>query len=334
MTTPKAPLVHLVRIAFTLAVILGPGGALAFDLSPDATRVVSDPAYLPAQGRFFGSTLYTYGKTTSDLDNYLGLPQSSNQTTVRTATQLFEYGASDDLTFRLSGFYQSIGSTGNYASGATTFTRSGGMSDPTLGLTWRFLDQARHAVSVDFVGSYTPDLIYARSATSSSEGTVARGGATGVLGAAVSRKTKSFTVYGEATATSLGTRAIQNPSNNVVTNYDTSWQYTLFLTTQSRLTGRWSLNLGLAETVNDRIAASFVNTVGKLVEFTNTPGRDTRLNAALNFQVVPNRLVASVTYTHDTYCQGSNNFPVQFKSDTTTPDKKSSSIGVDLRYVL
>jgi len=332
--TPTASVLRIVRIVALLAAALGPLKAMALDFRPDASRVVSDPAYLPTQGQFFGSTLYTYSRATSDQDNYVGLPLSSNQTTVRTATQLFEYGAADDLTFRLNGFYQSIGSTNNYASGATTFTRSEGMSDPTLGLTWRAIDQARHPLSLDLLGSYTPDLIYARSATSAVEGTVARGGATAALGAALSRKTKAFTLYGEVLATNLGSRATQNPTNNVITDYSASWQYSLLLNTQTRFAAYGSLNLGLTETLSDRVAASFINTADKLVEFTNAPARDTKLNAALNFQAVPNRLVASLIYTHDFYGPGSNNYPVQYKSDTTTPDKKSSSLGVELRYVL
>jgi hypothetical protein len=82
----------LTRIAFGLALVLLPIGAQALDLTPDASRVVSDPAYLPLGGQLFGSTEYSNGNTSSNTDNYLAAPKSSNNTLSNTVNQAFEYG--------------------------------------------------------------------------------------------------------------------------------------------------------------------------------------------------------------------------------------------------
>ncbi len=321
------------RYAFAFVLAVLPLQASALDLTPDASRIISDPAYLPLQGQIYGSSQYSYSRTTSNTNNYLGAPKSSNTTTTNGLNQVIAYGVTDDFTLRMSDSYDWRTSDSNPTSGAGTQSSSNGFSDPAFGATWRVIDQKTYPISWDLIGSYAPDLINAKSASPTQDGTIARGGATATAGTALSYETKDFTVYGEGSATYLGSRDTLNQTSGITTNYDSSWQYALALNTQTRLTDLVSVNAGVTETFNNSADASFISG-GSLTSFTSEPGDVTELNAALNFQVIPDRLVASVVYAHYFYDNSSNNYAALPHSDTTVRDESEDSVTANLRYIL
>ncbi len=316
--------------AFISGLILLPFQVNALDLTPDASRVISDPAYLPLQGQIYGTTAYTYGEITSDADNNLGVKTGSPKTRNSLTTQSFAYGVTDDFTIRVTDSYEFSKTDTNPTSGANVLKESDGFTDPTVGATWRALDQKQYPVSFDIIGSYTPDVFNAKSATADNNGTVARGGQEATGGVAISYKTKDFTIYGEGTATYLGSRDSLNESNDVTTNTNSSWQYAANLQTQTRLTDWFSVNLGVTETYSNNYDAT---NSGTLVTFTHESGDITSLNGALNFQLIPDRLVAGLTYAHDFYGNSSNNYALS-TSDTSTRNQNQDIYGVRLQYVL
>lgn len=306
---------------------------LAFDLTPDASRVLSDPAYLSLGAQLFCATEYSYGNTNLNTNNYKGALLSSNNTISSTINQLIEYGITSDFAFRVSGFFQLLAGTNTPASGGSTLTTSDGWGDPTFELNWRVLDQKEHSFNWDLIGSCAPSLISAESATPDENGTVARGGSTEALGTALSLKTKSFTVYGEFNTFYLGDRNVLNQSTNITTTYDSSWQYDLYFTTQTRFTDTLSLNAGVSQTFNQTAAAFFTNANGKLISFSSLPEDITTVIAALNFEVTPNRFVASLVYTHQFFGNGGNSFAAFPKTDTTITDHETDLYSADVRYV-
>jgi hypothetical protein len=320
-------------IMLGLALALLPMGADALDFSPNPSRVVSDPAYLPLQGQVYGSTEYSFGQITSNTLDNLGAPEFATSTVSNTVIQVLEVGMTDDLTFRVSDTYGWIDSTNNAPSGASTVTHSDGFSDPIFGAIWRVMDEKDRPFNLDLMDSFAPNLFDAKSASDDLDGTIARGGATATLGTALSYETTAFTVYLQGTATYLGTRTILNQNTNITTNYDSSWQSLLSLSTQTRFADRWSLNAGLSRTFNGSVNASFNNNKGVLVGFTNEPGDLSTLTGALNYQVTPGQFVASLIYSHNFYDNGGTtnfNFP---NSDTTTTDKNQDVFSAELRYV-
>ena len=333
MKETSIPATSFFRSALLVAIALLPMGAMAFDLSSDSSRVVSDPSYLPLGAQLFGSTEYSYNQTTSNTENYQGAQLFSNKTTTTTIIQVLEYGVTDDFSLRVSGYYQLQGATNNYSSGANTVTTSYGVGDPTFAAIWRVLDQKTQPLNCDLIGAYTADLINAESASSGQFGTVARGGAMAVLGMALSHKTKGFTVYVEGSATYLDSRDVLNQTNGFTTNFDSSWQYAVYFTTQTRFTDQFSLNAGVSQTFTDSQNASFTNANGKLIDYTNQAGDPTVLTVALNYQVTLGGFVASLIYTHDFYANGGNDFSKFPKSDTTTSDKSANLFGAEVRYV-
>jgi len=306
--------------------------ARAWDLSPDATRILSDPSFLPSGGQLFGSTLFNYNQLSSNTANYLGSPQSSNTTDTTTLNQLFEFGVTDDLCLRVSDIYQVQGATNTNASGASTVTTSTGFGDPNFTAVWRFLDEKTQPFNWDLIGTYTPNLFSAETGTQDQFGTLARGGATAAVGSALSYETRGLTVYGLFLATYLDGRDILNQATNVTVSYEPSWQYAFEIMTQTRFADDWSLNAGVSQTYADDASASFVTTAGKTVSFTTQPGQLTMLSASLNYQVTPGGFAASFLYSHDFYGDGGNDYPTLPKNDTTTSGKQADIFGAMARY--
>lgn len=324
---------NLIRIAWVGAMAFLPPGAQALDLTPDASRVLSDPSYLPPGGRLFGSTQFNFSQLSSGTANYLGAPLSSNTTMTTTINQLFEFGATDEFSLRADGIYQVQGVTNNSASGTGTVTTSTGFTNPTFAAIWRFLDEKNRPFNWDLVGAYAPSLISAQNASTDEFGSVARGGAVASLGTALSYKTRDFTAYGLFLTTYFDSRDILNQATGIATSYQASWQYSFEAMTQTRFGGGLSLNAGVSQTYADNANASFTNAAGKLIQFTNHPSNLTLLAASLNYQVTEGGFVASFLYNYILYGNAGNDFAAFPKNDTTTSNKQSAIFGAMARYV-
>jgi hypothetical protein len=310
-----------------------PLGAGAFDFTPDASRVVSDPAYLPLGGQLYGSSEYTYGNTGSTTDNSVGAFKSSISTLSNTVNQALEYGVTRDFALRVSDSYEWPSTTTSYADGAVTVTHSDGFIDPTFEAIWRALDQQDHPVNWDLLATYAPNLINAQSADPVENGTVARGGDTETLGTAISQEMRDFTFYLEGTVTYLDDRSVFNQGNGLTTHYDPSWQCFINISTQTRFSPQWSLNLSGSETFNENADASYVNTGGDLISSISQSGDVLEFTGALNFQAIPNRCVLSFIYNHYAYTGVSNTNETQPGSSTMTDEKDEDLFNGELRYV-
>ena len=55
--------------------------AQALDATPDTTRIVSDPLYLPAQGQFYGATSWNWSSANQDTFDASGAHTGSSQIT-------------------------------------------------------------------------------------------------------------------------------------------------------------------------------------------------------------------------------------------------------------
>jgi hypothetical protein len=317
-----------------LILALSPVQALAWDLTPDPSRVISDPAYLPPGGRLYGITEFSYGQTYSDTNNYQGAFHSSNNTSSTTVTETLEFGVADDLTLKAYGSPEMQESTTNYANGASTVTYSEGFDNPTFGVVWRALDQKADPLNWDLIGTYSPNLAKDKDAAAEGlEGNMARGGDTASLGTALSYKTKGFTLYVSGTAVYLDNRDVLNQTDGIITTYQSSWQYGALLSTQTRFDDFFSFNASVSQTFGEPADASNVNTGGKLIAFTNQPGDDTTLSAAVNFHVKPGWAVASLIYTHFFYGDSGYTYAAQADSNTTTINKGEDALGVEMRYL-
>lgn len=299
------------------------------DLTPWADRVLSDPNFLPAAGQLYGTSSYTHGWTDGTTANAAGLDVSNFHINTNTLEQYLAYGITDDVSVNASiayapANYREI----DYPNATSASFDSSGFADPTFGATWRVFDQGAYPVNLDLLGSYTPDLIDAHTATSDQEGTIARGGQSGTIGGALGYETRGFGVRGAFTADFFGNSdTLDVSSGNVVRTQDHT-NYDLSLETQTRLTDLFSVNAGI-----DRIFASNVGAVNLAngMPHTSVPGDSTGLRLALNYQFVPDLFVISATFAHDFYDNERTLYP-NAAADTMTHNRSGDSVGLKLTY--
>src|ERR1700722_7815150 len=183
-------------LALCLMVVPGLGAA------GTSLRVLSDPSFLPWQGQIMGTSSYVYADTDEDIENY----PSHNTRDSRSIwsdqwAQTFAFGILDDLTVRIGDtlIFQETDTTPVGAAEETTFSQ--GPVDPSVGATWRVLDQdeedqADVHFNWDWIASYSPNAFEDRAASTTVDGTNGRGGQSVSVGTAVSWVIPDFTFSG------------------------------------------------------------------------------------------------------------------------------------------
>lgn len=303
--------------------------AQSLDLTPYPSRILSDPNFLPLAGQVYGTTAYTHGWVSGSSVNDLDLQTSSFHIDTNTLDQFLAFGLTDDVTINGSVEYSPVNYREiDYATGRSATLDSSGFSDPTFGATWRVLDQGVEPANIDLFGSYTPDVIGAHTATSSEDGTIAKGGQTGAVGAALGFETRSFGVRGAFSADFAGNSDSISVANGDTLQTEAHTDYNLSLATQTRLSELFSVNAGI-----DHTFAS--NTTGlnlsNAIQHYSQPGDETALRLALNYDLVPSAFVVSASYAHDFYDNG-RTFYADPALDSGTRNKGADILGVKLYY--
>ena len=302
--------------------------AQAIDLTPYSGRILSDPEYLPLSGQLYGTTAYAHGWVDGNSLNGAG-GQSTFHVNTNTLDQFLAYGITDDFSVHASIQYapQNYREIDN-ASGYKAYFDTSGFSDPTFGATWRVLDQNAFPANLDLFGSYTPDWVSAHTATGVEDGTVARGGNSGIVGAAVGFVTSGFSIRGAFDANFLGQSSVLNLANGDVLQTASHTDFALSLQTQTRLSDLFSVNAGLSHTFAANANATNLTTgTARYSE----PGDVTALQLALNYDLVPQAFVISGTYEHDLFGNGAT-FYTNPLLDTETRDRNGNILGVKLSY--
>jgi hypothetical protein len=307
-------------------------GAQSFDFTPYNARILSDPAFLPLAGQFEGATSYNYTNTHgTSFDDVTGAKLFDLHRWSDTFTQSLAYGITDDLSVNAQVQYDPfLEAKHEFAGGGETVQKESGFTDPSFGVTWRALDQAVQPVNLDLFASYSPDWLDARAATNAEDGTLGRGGREASVGAALSRVTRDFTLYGSFAANFLGRSGVDNPLTGAQVQTGSHTNYTLALESQTRFTDALSLNAGVAHTWQADLSVFNTDTG---IGHSTVPGNLTNLHVALNYHLVPNTLVASLTYGHDFLQDSRNIFPAGSGLDgTTLRDRNVNIYGAKLSY--
>ncbi|WP_174300929.1 hypothetical protein [Caulobacter sp. S45] len=208
--------------------------------------------------------------------------------------QRFSYGVIRNLAVSAEVNAGSESVRDELAGGSTRASRRDGFAEPIFSSMYRALRQGAFPVTLDISGAYAPDLISARAASATAEGSLARGGDLIELTAAVARVSASETVQAHVRADHYGNADRENASGF---NIDTAsyWSPSIGLATQTRFTPRLALNLNgdyvFRETTSLYNAQSGLNAVNGL-------GSSGQVSAELVYRVIPFRLDASVEYGH------------------------------------
>jgi hypothetical protein len=313
------------------AALLFPLQASALDFTPDATRILTDPNYLPLTGQIYGFTGYSHTWTDQDTFNYLGAQTASVHINADAIDQYLAYGITDDFTLQADMRYEPDATRKVDLVGGTAQTYdSSGFSDPTFGATYRVLDQAANPVNLDLFATYTPDLIDAKVATADESGSLSSGGQAGSVGAAIGQEMRDFSIRGSMSAVFNGSRKAIDLADNSAVRTDAVTNYVASLQTQTRLTDRFSVNAGFTYTFDNN--QNVTNTANGITHV-SAPGDIASLGLALNYHLVPNTAVIGLTYGYDSYSDGKNTFAVPTQ-DTQIKNKSDNVVGVRLSYVL
>jgi len=319
-------------ISIAAASLLAAGAqAQALDSTPDTTRIISDPLYLPLSGQIYGSTAYRWSSDKQDTFDATGAQTSSVQNTGNTLDQQFQYGVTDDLALRLDWGYDWRNISRHLPAGDTLVRSSSGWTDPAFGVTWRALDQGVNPFSLDLRADYAPDAFPAKSASTVDEGTIARGGDSVDLGLTLGHQTRDFTIAALFDATWLDARKVENQENDGFSTADSQWNYRLGVDSQLRLSDVMSVNAGAGHTFANNSTVFNSNTG---LTHVSTGGDFTDLDVALNYHFVPNTVVGSIGYQHNFYDDARNLFPASPADNSAVRNKDEDIVGVTMRYTL
>jgi hypothetical protein len=320
---------RLTRLFIAAALGALPAHAFALDFTPDASRILSDPLYLPLQGQFTGVTDYDFSVSTGHIDDALGAKLSSFDIRTNRILQSFAYGVTDDFTLGISDSYDPLRERLVTTASGTTQRDSSGLEDPTVSAIWRMLDQGTNPVSLDLLASYSPDLVDAQTASLTSDGSVARGGQQLSFGAGLGHETKDFTIRAGLDANWFGRRKVEDDAGATVSSLGSFWNYSADLSTQTRLTDRISFDAG-ASYVFARDASLANHLSG--IDFESRPGDATGLHMGINYHVVPNQFVVGLTYGYNTYDTGKDTSAATPSADIFARDRKENVVGAKLDY--
>jgi hypothetical protein len=321
---------QILTIAAASLLLITPS-AFAQELGTDPLRILSDPAFLPIAGQWYGNTDYAYDTSSFNVFDSTDTQIASVRVHANRIHQLFEYGITDDLSVHIGDTYDpSVDRRRELPGGVTRDISSSGFTDPNIGLIYRALDQSRENVNLDFTADYLPDMFSAKQGSPDNDGSVASGGQAVHLSAAVSRVMPSFTILGRFSANWNGRRNIEDAGGSKLRTGESFWDYTLGLETQTRFTDRLALNANLSYDFNQD--QRFTDTGTGLVH-TSQPGNVTDLGLALNYHLVPNRIVGGLTYDHLWHQDGKDVYAADPTLDTFRRNQDENVYGVRLAYL-
>jgi hypothetical protein len=313
------------------AFMLAPASAFALDFTPDNGRYLSDPLYLPMQGQLDGTTSYSYSASTGHIDDALGAHVQSFDVRTDRILQSLEYGVTDDLSLNISDAYDPVHERVVQPAGGGQFSRNdSGLEDPTIGVTWRALDQRASPVSLDLLASYAPNVIDSNASSATSDGSVARGGSQWSFGAALGHESRDFAIRAGINANWYGQRKVENDSGVNVSTQGSYWNTSADLGTQTRLSDQFSLDAGVGYVfAHDTSLDNHVTAV----DFVTRPGNGADARLGLNYNIVPNKFVVGLTYGYNANETSHETSAATPADDTATRDRKENVVGAKLDYV-
>ena len=249
---------------------------------PISTRILSDPLFLPLKGQVYGKTDYVfYDWRYGGSDAASGVRNYNEKDFLQTLTQEVKYGITDDFIVQVTEVY----TWEHYNYKLDGFSSAGSfkdMSNPEFGATYRILDQSVYPVDVDLSVSYTPNFDINGGYVASGLNMVSFTGSIGrEMKALTVRLTGSAQYYGVEKDISLNQR--DGPY----------WLNTLGIETQTRLTDRFSVNCGFNYYFPDGEKNHLMDVVQE-----QAWGSMMYIDMAFNYQIIPHKLVASITYSY------------------------------------
>ncbi len=325
-------LLTLCAASFSAIMAASAAQAGMLDFTPDPSRVLSDPTYLPMKGKFSAETGYSYSHNqNTSYTVSTGAEKGDSTSKSHVVDQSIAYGLLDTLTLRADMSYTPEAKTGtNNVTGTRVVRSREGFSNPNFGITYRAFEQASSSpVTLDLSADYAPDAIDAERARNGLDtGSVALGGDVATLGTQLSYKTRSFTIAGLAGVSYYGDAELEVNNTTTVIDTDSYWGFYVGAKTQTRLTDRFSLDLNARY---DAATDTDITNVKTGITSNRDQGDSVDFGIGLNYDVIPGRLVANLSYNYTLIDDTTNTFAVS-ASDTRAESDFSQTFGARLKY--
>lgn len=292
-------------------------------------RILSDPAYLPLAGQIYGQTGYAFDSFNADTGRADGTGHEHQWSDI--FSQYLAYGLTNRLSFNARLDYAVRHEHDTSPTGTVTGQGREGFENPNFGATWRVIDQAgHHPLDLDLNGYWAPAAFPARTPLDGSDGTVAAGAARAGFGVAVSHVTRPFTLQAAIAANYVGTGHVLDraTASDIVTQ--SYWSPYVRLATQTRIAPRLSVNVEGDYDFNGNSPDVLDVGSGLLRQVKQSPFGD--LKVAVNYHLIPNRLVGSIGYTHNFLGHADIVFPAEPALNAVLT-RSSDTVGVSLGYV-
>jgi hypothetical protein len=290
--------------------------------------------FITNEGQIVSYSAFTGEGSGSDHFNDLGVQTSKSRTTTYSWGQTLGYGLTNDIEIIFKDSYSTASSHYTPFGGVGSSTDSSGFADPSFSLLWRALNQGPgYPVSLDLTVAYAPDLLDARSASSTYDGTIARGGSTFTGTAALSHASGGNIYYASFAATDSFERSIMNqplsgPYYQKASDY---WQYVFNVAYQHYFDERFSASIGFQFYSSD--AYQVANDGGNNLTYTKNEGPSYRPNVSLNYAFVPDQVVGSLGYTHIIESKVDNTVLSDPTKSSSTRDGQSDVVTGTLRIL-
>ncbi|MBV8060056.1 MAG: hypothetical protein JO253_00840, partial [Alphaproteobacteria bacterium] len=219
--------------------------------TPITDRILADPTFLTMKGQVLGNTSYSYSNYATAQQSNTGEKNLNDVTRGNHVLQNIAYGLTNNLSLRASIGYTSSIYKDSFTGSSAQRVDNAGFTDPTVGATYRIIDQTQAPLLWDVSGYYTPDLFPDKTGTTDNTGTIADGRQSGELSTSISRVMKSLTVQATTGVDFLGKQKALHLGDGSSTDVRPTTDYFIGLRTQTRLTSRASIDLGSIYTMHD-----------------------------------------------------------------------------------
>jgi len=268
----------------------------SFAESPDSGRYLSDPAFLPKAGQIEGRTELIQSNSSYDLIDTNGTKSDIIKGEGLMLRQMVGYGVTDRFTLRLTDDYALETQYDNQLTSTQDKTKSSGLHDPKISAAYRLIPQGKNPYNLDLSGFFKPTVFRAQEASTDKHGTVANGGATYGLGAAVSRVNKSFTLRGSMDVVRYEQATSKHLSDGSTTTTGGRTALDLGLQGQWRFLRRMSLDadLGYEMSTSNKIGNNGSTPWGA----TQDNGDIFKGSLGLAYDFIPERLIGGLYYEY------------------------------------
>jgi hypothetical protein len=255
----------------------------ALDFTPDTTRYLSDPSFLPLQGQLYSETIYSRASRDEDWRPAGGRINEHYSADTNSYGQRFRYGLSDRLSVGASASYTDTNEHYTYLFRPRSNLDKSQLDSPTFSMTYRAIDQTDNPMSVDVEASVSPGIVDNEPRSST-------------VALFANRELGSVTIQGEGGAEYWSSYTTSHTLSGTPTNISSQWGYFLGARSQLRLTRGWAINSGI---VYNKDLRNSLSQPAFGASYSNSAVATVTPFVTLCYDLIPGRFNLAFEYDHN-----------------------------------